>query len=254
MSIYYLYVKTHNKTGLKYLGYTSNKNPCEYKGSGVYWSNHISIYGYDVKTKILKELDSKDDIKKWGLYYSRLWNIVESKKWANLKEEQGDGGRQSEEIRRKIAQTGVGRIPWNKGKKIWSEQDRKKIGERNKQRGKQSRKTIAKRVQKNTGKKRSEEQRSNIGKSQKGKVMSQEVREKMSKAAIKRGFNGYGFLKGNIPHNAKSYKIKNTVTNQIFEILSLRKWCIENNLPYGTVWNAFKHNKDYKVYKLIYKS
>lgn len=88
----YLYVKTHNKTGLKYLGKTESTDPHKYKGSGSYWSKHIKKHGYDVTTEILKECSSKEELKKWGLYYSELWNVVASPKWANLAIEQGDGG------------------------------------------------------------------------------------------------------------------------------------------------------------------
>lgn len=253
MSIY-LYVKTHNKTGLKYLGYTSNKDPFGYKGSGVYWKSHISKHGYDVQTKILKEVNSKAEIKKWGLYYSKLWNVVESKEWANLKEEQGDGGRQSYEIRKKIGEAGIGRIPWNKGKHIWSKEERKSIGDRNRQRGKQSKETIEKRIQKNLGKKRTDEQRKNISRGQKGKIINEVSKQKMSEAAKKRGFNGYGFSKGHMSHNAKTYKIKDRSTNEVFEILSLRRWCQANGLSYGSVWAAFKQNKHYRNYKLVSKS
>ena len=97
MTIYYLYIKTHNKTGLKYLGYTGRKDPYKYKGSGDYWTDHIKKHGYDVNTEILKECSTKDEIKHWGLHYSDLWNIVEdrnnegNKIWANLKPENGDG-------------------------------------------------------------------------------------------------------------------------------------------------------------------
>ena len=49
--MFYLYLKTHNKTGLKYLGYTKN-DPMKYKGSGKYWSNHIKIHGNDVLSLI----------------------------------------------------------------------------------------------------------------------------------------------------------------------------------------------------------
>lgn len=87
----YLYVKTHTKTGLKYLGKTSAKDPCKYRGSGKYWLKHLKKYGYDYSTEILKECQSNDEIKYWGLYYSNLWNVVESKEWANLKPETGDG-------------------------------------------------------------------------------------------------------------------------------------------------------------------
>ena len=91
MTIYYLYVKTHNKTGLKYLGKTK-KDPFKYKGSGTFWSRHIKKHGYDVATEILKECTSNSEIKEWGSYYSKLWNVVESSSWANLCDETGDGG------------------------------------------------------------------------------------------------------------------------------------------------------------------
>src|ERR1017187_5075241 len=89
--VYHLYVKTHNKTGLKYLGKTI-KDPYKYKGSGKYWKPHIKKHGYDVTTEILGMYNSKTVLEEMGLYYSKKWNIVESDAWANLKEEAGDGG------------------------------------------------------------------------------------------------------------------------------------------------------------------
>jgi len=88
----YLYKKTHKVTGLKYLGTTNSKNPYRYKGSGTYWRFHCDKHGYDIDTEILFETDSKEEIKSKGLYYSELWNVVESKEWANLKPEEGNGG------------------------------------------------------------------------------------------------------------------------------------------------------------------
>ena len=90
--ITYLYVKTHNKTGLKYLGKTSQSNPHKYPGSGLYWTRHLKEHGVDYNTEILKECHTKEEIKEWGIYYSQLWNIVDSDDWANLKIETGDGG------------------------------------------------------------------------------------------------------------------------------------------------------------------
>jgi hypothetical protein len=87
----YLYVKTHRKTGLKYLGKTESKDPHKYHGSGKYWKRHLRVYGYEVDTEILRECNSDEEIREWGLYYSELWQVVESDKWANLKEEAGDG-------------------------------------------------------------------------------------------------------------------------------------------------------------------
>lgn len=87
----YLYVKTHNKTGLKYLGKTE-RDPFLYKGSGTYWKKHIKTHGDDIHTEIIFQSNSKDEIREQGLYYSTLWNIVESKDWANFRPEIGDGG------------------------------------------------------------------------------------------------------------------------------------------------------------------
>jgi aspartate carbamoyltransferase regulatory subunit len=92
MTIYYLYVKTHNKTGLKYLGFTKQKDPHKYTGSGVYWKNHLKVHGADYTTEILKECNNTQEIKEYGLFYSNLWDVVESAEWANLKLEEGDGG------------------------------------------------------------------------------------------------------------------------------------------------------------------
>lgn len=87
----YLYVKTHRKTGLKYLGKTT-QDPYAYQGSGIRWIKHIKKHGYDVDTEVLLETNNNNDIRQWGEHYSVLWNVVESDKWANLKPESGDGG------------------------------------------------------------------------------------------------------------------------------------------------------------------
>jgi hypothetical protein len=92
MNIYYLYQKTHNLTGLKYLGQTQKKDPYMYTGSGKYWRLHLSKHGYDVTTEILRECESMQEIEEWGKYYSILWNVVQSNEWANLKPESGGHG------------------------------------------------------------------------------------------------------------------------------------------------------------------
>lgn len=86
----YLYVKTHNKTGLKYLGKTT-QDPYRYKGSGKYWKLILKTEGTDHTTEIIKECDTIEELKEWGLYYSNLWDVVKSDRWANLKPEEGDG-------------------------------------------------------------------------------------------------------------------------------------------------------------------
>ena len=89
---YYLYLKTHNKTGLKYFGQTV-QNPLQYKGSGTRWTHHLRKHGNDVDTKIIVECETKEELKELGVYYSKLWNIVESKEFANCTIEEGSGGR-----------------------------------------------------------------------------------------------------------------------------------------------------------------
>lgn len=101
----YLYKKTHNITGLKYLGKTISKNPHKYTGSGVYWTNHLKKHGYDVTTEILKECQTETELASWGQHYSKLWNIVESSDWANLKEEAGPRGAWSDKSKQKLSNT-----------------------------------------------------------------------------------------------------------------------------------------------------
>jgi len=112
MTIYYLYVKTHRITGLNYLGYTSKLDPHKYTGSGTRWNLHLQKHGYLYDTKILHRCISKSAIRAWGLFYSRLWSVVNSKKWANLKEENGDGGAMlhTDESNKKRSNTMKGRV------------------------------------------------------------------------------------------------------------------------------------------------
>lgn len=93
----YLYVKTHRITGLKYLGQTV-QNPFEYEGSGKVWTNHIKKHSYNVHTEVIGIFDSKEQLKEAGIFYSHIWNVVESKEWANLIPEEGAN------------------CPWNRGK------------------------------------------------------------------------------------------------------------------------------------------
>lgn len=93
----FLYKKTHNKTGLQYLGKTKN-DPYKYQGSGIKWKNHLNKWGNDVTTEIIKVCETNEELIYWGVHYSKLWNVVQSKDWANLKLEEGDGGDMSNSI------------------------------------------------------------------------------------------------------------------------------------------------------------
>ena len=101
----YLYKKTHKVTGLNYLGKTVSKDPYSYTGSGTYWRRHLELHGNLVETEILRECKDEVELKHWGQYYSALWNVVESKEWANLIEEAGPGGYWSQVSKNKLSQT-----------------------------------------------------------------------------------------------------------------------------------------------------
>lgn len=177
MKLLYLYVKQSPK-GLKYLGITSKKDPNKYRGSGKYWLNHLKKHNFginDIKTTILVETYDKEMLVLFGLYYSKYFNVVESKEWANLKPESGEsslgykhtpeamekmkrrnlGKKLSEETKRKISESNLGREV--------TEETRRKVGLAN------SRKT------------RSPELKLQISKALKGRKRTRESIEKQSK-------------------------------------------------------------------------
>lgn len=84
----WLYLKQHNKTGLKYFGKTI-KDPENYNGSGIYWTAHLKKHGYDVSTIWKQLFTDKEELTKFALEYSIKNNIVESTEYANLKPEDG---------------------------------------------------------------------------------------------------------------------------------------------------------------------
>lgn len=100
MNLYYLMIKTIDQTGLKYL--CKRKVCCKdpndhlkYKGSGVLWRRILKKHpDYTISTFVLGKYD-KDELFKMGMFYSHLYNVVESKDWANLILECGDGGNTS---------------------------------------------------------------------------------------------------------------------------------------------------------------
>lgn len=87
-----LMIKTHNKTGLKYLCYTRKKDYISYTGSGIDWLLHLSEHGSDFKTELILETDNFEEFKKIAIEKSLEYDIVNSNNWANRKIEEGDGG------------------------------------------------------------------------------------------------------------------------------------------------------------------
>ena len=112
MTIYYLMIKTHNITGLKYLCQTKRKDPYKYIGSGVEWSKHLVKYGKSIRTEILLMSENKKLINDTGRYYSKLWKIVTAmddfgnKIWANAIPETGGGPGCSAEVNKRMFASG----------------------------------------------------------------------------------------------------------------------------------------------------
>jgi hypothetical protein len=208
----YLYIKTHNITGLKYFGKTT-KDPYKYKGSGIYWTKHIKKYGYDVITEIIGIFEDRYECETIAISFSKSNDIVNSNLWANLIEENGlDGGDtggsrtrnykpMSDETKQKLSLSKKGKIPWNKGTKGLTPGNKNKMSDETKQKlrlanlGKKNSKEAVEKIRaKLKGRKRpdisimlrgrivSEETRLKISISQKGKTISEETRKKLSEA------------------------------------------------------------------------
>jgi len=87
-----LYIKQHNKTGLKYFGKTTQDNPKKYSGSGLYWKDHLKVHGNDVTTVWSQLFEDKQSLSDFAIKFSEENNIVDSDNWANLKPENGLDG------------------------------------------------------------------------------------------------------------------------------------------------------------------
>ena len=88
----WLYIKQHNKTGLKYFGKTIKPDPTKYLGSGKYWRAHLKKHGKDISTPWCQRFEDRDELVEFALLFSKENNIVESKEWANLIAENGMTG------------------------------------------------------------------------------------------------------------------------------------------------------------------
>ena len=165
MSIY-LYIKTHQTTSLKYFGKTTKSDPYNYKGSGTYWKSHLKKHGNNVDTEILGFFN-EDEVESVALKFSRDNNIVESKEWANLIEENGNDGGATSTGKTLSAEHKAKLSAANRGK-TFSAEHKAKIGAAHK------------------GKTFSDETRAKMSASHKGKPLSAEHKAKMSAAHKKR--------------------------------------------------------------------
>ncbi len=178
----YLYIK-ESPRGLKYLGHTIKKDPFKYRGSGIRWSNHLKYHKIplkDIKTTILLETKDRSIISFWGMYYSKVYNVVEDDNWANLMPESGEsslGYKHTKESLKKMSDLKKGIVKSEEFKahlrslnlgKFLSEEHKKKIGEAN------------------SKFKRTEEQKLYLRNINLGKKKSLETREKVAKSHWKK--------------------------------------------------------------------
>lgn len=87
----HLYVKTHNETGLKYFGRTT-EDPGTYAGSGTFWRNHVAEYGENVTTEIVGTYTDEASLRSASELFSTENDVVNSVEWANLIPESGMPG------------------------------------------------------------------------------------------------------------------------------------------------------------------
>lgn len=231
----FIYIKSCNHCNLKYFGKSCRKTKNlvhKYKGSGIYWNKHLNKHKCNYSTKIIGYFIRKESCKIFCEWYSKTKNIVKSKEWANICNENGlNGGdifstlsqEKQDEIREKLRQINLGRKRTEESKekmrgRIVSEETKEKI-----------RQTL-------TGFKHSEETKKKQSLMRKGKkawnkgmTISEETKKKISES-----------LKKN--PNLGKYKIGKTHTEKT-------KNKISNTLKGRVPWNKNrKMLKDYKCY------
>lgn len=152
----HLYIKTHNKTGLSYLGKTI-RDPYKYNGSGTRWRNHLRKHGNDVSTDIIFSSEDEEEFVFVASIVSYMLDVVDSEDFANIVHEEGTGGntfegrKHTEEAKALMREKALEREPL-------SEESRLKISK--------SKTGVKKGPNKN---KRTDKHRENLSKSLKGK-------------------------------------------------------------------------------------
>jgi hypothetical protein len=238
--MYYLYVKTHKLTGIKYLGQTS-RDPYWYKGSGKRWINILKKYGGDVDTEVIFESDNKDDIRDKGIYYSNLWNVVEDDNWANIVNEEGTGGNTSDSPNYKEA------IKYRDLSKLKTKEHRKKVSESTKKAWAKKlnspdfdleayKKMCAERTRAMWAQRGfTDEDRKKRADTWLSYIKEHpEVTTKISKTTKKNWLEKSKLYEVTFPDGHKE------------QVKCFRGWCKDNNLPYTKLYNTIRYNKPSK--------
>ena len=215
--MYYLCIKTHNKTGLKYLCQTQKKNPHKYLGSGTRWLNHLRTHGNSISTEVVGKFRSKKNMIEAGRKLSKKYNVVKSRQWANLRIEEGDGGDTSKFIDYKSMK------PMPTG--LWKRPDLTKYNQE--------------RLNPNKDKKLSLSTRKKMSLAQKGLKKSEEHKKKLSLS--KKG------KKQSLSQRLAGTKHFKTING---EKKSLQQISEETGLSYNLLIIRFKKNKKISYKKL----
>jgi len=134
-----LYLKKHDITKKLYLGWTT-RDVETYSGSGIYWLKHLKKHGDFVSTVVLEQTEDINRLRSQGLFYSQLWDVADNPQFANLKEEDGVGGKYGAETRQKMSAGALRRIARDGApsmaftserateinKKMWADPERRK--------------------------------------------------------------------------------------------------------------------------------
>lgn len=236
----WLYIKKHNKTGLLYFGRTMEPDPVKYKGSGTYWRRHIKIHGNDVSTIWSHLYTNRDDIMEDAIAFSISHDIVNSRKWANLTLEDGINGSVkgrktkpcSDETKNKISialKNSV--LPRGMHGKAHSGETKKRIREAIVAKGSRSLETKEKIRLANKGKTLSEETRTKISNSNKGRKCPKTVEHRQKLSDANKGKLLTNETKNKISASLKG-KIKPTaicpICGKTAGIANIRRWHGDN--------------------------
>lgn len=87
-------IKVHNKTGKKYLCYSTKEGKAfdNYLGSGKKWREHLKEYGNDISTQVLFQTENYREFREFATKKSLELQVNISEEWLNMRPETGDGG------------------------------------------------------------------------------------------------------------------------------------------------------------------
>lgn len=245
MTIYIVYKTTNRLDGSFYIGkHKTDHINDNYLGSGILLNRAIKKYGkQNFSREILKIFHTEED----AFNYERTIvteELTSDPLCYNLSTGGMGGRKHHAETCKIMSEKAKGRTPWNKGRAIWSDEQKLQISYNSKNRPPQSEETRQKRIQSRKGYTHSKDTVKKIREKLLGRRYSAESLNKMS-AAKKGKPNG---RKGK-PHPNRSSLCQSwtvTVDNNAVIVDDLKHWCAQHNVNYGLLHRYYKMNKAYK--------